>query len=106
MLSAGAPVSPQVIERFAALLPADARIFTPYGATEALPVASIGSAEILGETRHGTDRRAGRLRRPAGAGHVASRIIRSPTRRSRPGTTSLRVPPGEVGEIVGQGAAS
>ena len=32
------------------LLPEDAQIFTPYGATEALPVCSIGSREILGET--------------------------------------------------------
>ena len=35
----------------------DGEIHTPYGATEALPVASIGSREVLGETqfptRHG-----------------------------------------------------
>ena len=31
-------------------MPDDAEIFTPYGATEALPVSSIGSREILGET--------------------------------------------------------
>ena len=33
----------------------DARIFTPYGATEAMPVSVIGSREILIETRYETD---------------------------------------------------
>lgn len=50
VISAGAPVPAPVLERFAALLSDDAEIFTPYGATEALPVCSIGSREILGET--------------------------------------------------------
>jgi acyl-CoA synthetase (AMP-forming)/AMP-acid ligase II len=50
VISAGAPVPAAVLKRFAALLPEDAEIFTPYGATEALPVSSIGSREVLGET--------------------------------------------------------
>jgi acyl-CoA synthetase (AMP-forming)/AMP-acid ligase II len=50
VISAGAPVPAAVLKRFAALLPDDAEIFTPYGATEALPVSSIGSREVLGET--------------------------------------------------------
>ena len=36
VLSAGAPVSGRVLERFAQLLGPDAEIHTPYGATEAL----------------------------------------------------------------------
>ena len=66
VISAGAPVPARVLETFATMLAPGVQIFTPYGATEALPVASIGSDEILGETRHATDRGAGRLRRPAG----------------------------------------
>jgi acyl-CoA synthetase (AMP-forming)/AMP-acid ligase II len=54
VISAGAPVSAEVLERFVALLPPEAEIFTPYGATEALPVSSIGSREILSETCRGT----------------------------------------------------
>jgi acyl-CoA synthetase (AMP-forming)/AMP-acid ligase II len=50
IISAGAPVPAAVLERCATLLPGDAEIFTPYGATEALPVCSIGSREVLGET--------------------------------------------------------
>ena len=54
-ISAGAPVPAAVLERFASMLSAGAQVFTPYGATEALPVCSIGSDEILAETRHATD---------------------------------------------------
>ena len=50
VISAGAPVSPSVIERFAGMLGKDAEIHTPYGATEAMPAASICSSEILSET--------------------------------------------------------
>jgi acyl-CoA synthetase (AMP-forming)/AMP-acid ligase II len=59
VISAGAPVPARVIERFTQLLPAGVQVFTPYGATEALPVASIGSTEILHETRHATARGCG-----------------------------------------------
>lgn len=55
VISAGAPASVPALERFARLLPPGVEIFTPYGATEALPVANIGSAEILGETRRQTE---------------------------------------------------
>ncbi len=51
VISAGAPVSPSVIEQFASMLCEDAEIHTPYGATEAVPVISISSNEILSETR-------------------------------------------------------
>ncbi len=51
VISAGAPVSPVIIERFKCLLNEDAEIHTPYGATEAVPIISIKSDEILSETR-------------------------------------------------------
>ncbi len=50
VLSAGAPVPAHVLERMKRCLPAAAEIHTPYGATEALPVASISASEVLGET--------------------------------------------------------
>lgn len=50
VMSAGAPVPPAVLTRYHKMLSEDAEIFTPYGATESLPVSSIGSHEILGET--------------------------------------------------------
>jgi acyl-CoA synthetase (AMP-forming)/AMP-acid ligase II len=54
VLSAGAPVAPLVLKRFKTLLKSDVQIFTPYGATESLPVSSIGSNEILNETAEAT----------------------------------------------------
>jgi acyl-coenzyme A synthetase/AMP-(fatty) acid ligase len=56
VVSAGAPVSPANIEQFSALLSKDAQIHTPYGATEAVPVISIASDEILSETRPLTEK--------------------------------------------------
>jgi len=56
VVSAGAPVSPANIEQFSALLTDDALIHTPYGATEAVPVISIASDEILSETRSLTEK--------------------------------------------------
>lgn len=55
VVSAGAPVPAKTIEKMAARLEPPVQVHTVYGATEALPVASIGSDEILGETRHATD---------------------------------------------------
>ena len=51
IISAGAPVSATNIEQFNNLLLNDAEIHTPYGATEAVPIISIKSSEILKETR-------------------------------------------------------
>lgn len=45
VLSAGAPVSDATLNRFARLLAPGVSIHTPYGATEALPVASISHQE-------------------------------------------------------------
>jgi len=59
VISAGAPVPAKVLETFSHLLGPEARIFTPYGATESLPVCSIDADEILGETRAKTDAGAG-----------------------------------------------
>lgn len=50
VLSAGAPVPLHVLRRMVAALPPNSDLFTPYGATECLPVASIGARKILRET--------------------------------------------------------
>ena len=50
VVSAGAPVSPDNISRFSTMLSDDTQIYTPYGATEAVPIIAIGSHEILSET--------------------------------------------------------
>jgi acyl-coenzyme A synthetase/AMP-(fatty) acid ligase len=42
VLMAGAPVPGELLERVRAILPAGAAIHTPYGATESLPIVSMG----------------------------------------------------------------
>ena len=54
VISAGAPANDTSIDRLTRHLPGGAQIHTPYGATEALPVTTIGSDEILSETRYAT----------------------------------------------------
>ncbi|MCL2304020.1 MAG: fatty acid CoA ligase family protein [Planctomycetaceae bacterium] len=55
VISAGAPISAKLLDRLKRILHVDAEIFTPYGATEALPVAMISATEILGETVRKTE---------------------------------------------------
>ena len=50
VLSAGAPVPASTLEKLRKLVHPDADIVTPYGATEALPIASIESREVISET--------------------------------------------------------
>jgi acyl-CoA synthetase (AMP-forming)/AMP-acid ligase II len=102
VISAGAPVSAKVLERFTALLPAGAQVFTPYGATECLPVASIGSDEILRETRHQTSQGRGVCVGQPVPGLVA-RIIRISDTPIPAWDAALEVAPGSIGEIVVQG---
>ena len=47
VMTAGAPVLPSILRDFRELLNEEAEIHTPYGATEALPVANIVHKELL-----------------------------------------------------------
>ena len=55
VISAGAPASPIVLKRFSTMLDDGGAIYTPYGATESLPVSSISSIEILSDTAEKTN---------------------------------------------------
>jgi acyl-CoA synthetase (AMP-forming)/AMP-acid ligase II len=102
VISAGAPASAAAIERFTRLLPESAEVFTPYGATESLPVANIGSREILTETRHLTEQGKGVcVGRPVVGMEV--RVIRISDDPIPEWDESLCVPAGEVGEFVVRG---
>ncbi len=50
ILSAGAPVPPHVLQRIKSVIADDGEAWTPYGATESLPVACISASEVLNET--------------------------------------------------------
>jgi acyl-CoA synthetase (AMP-forming)/AMP-acid ligase II len=102
VISAGAPVPAKVLERFARLLAPGVQIFTPYGATEALPVCSIGSDEILHETRFKTESGAGVcVGRPVHG--IEVKIISISDGPIPIWSNDLPVKPGDIGEIVVQG---
>lgn len=56
VLTAGAPVPPHVLRRLKSIIADEGDIFTPYGATESLPVASISATTVLNETAALTER--------------------------------------------------
>ncbi len=102
VISAGAPVSPDVLERFTRMLAPGAEVHTAYGATESLPVSTIGSEEILGETAAGT--REGRgvcVGRPLMGLSVS--ILKITDEPIEEWSEELRVERGEVGEIAVSG---
>ena len=96
--SAGAPVPPEVVAKMLELLPEDARFWTPYGATECLPVAVIEGRELLA-LRTRTEQGAGTcVGRPVAPNEV--RIIRISDEAIAEWSDALLVSPGEVGEIT------
>ena len=101
-ISAGAPVPAVVLERFANMLSGGAEVFTPNGATEALPVCSIGSNEILTETRQATDRGEGVCIGQPVPG-IEVEIIGISDEPIEQWVEDLKVPEGEIGEIVVKG---
>ena len=102
--SAGAPVPPQVVERMLELLPHGAKFWTPYGATECLPVAVIEGRELLtlrARTEAGAGTCVGRAVAPNGV-----RIIRIDDGVIPEWNDALQVDAGQVGEITVAGPSA
>ena len=96
--SAGAPVPPEVVEKIRTLLDDDAQFWTPYGATECLPVAVIEGRELQG-TRAATEAGAGTcVGRPVPPNQV--RIIAVDDAPVAEWSGVRELAPGEVGEIT------
>ncbi len=102
VISAGAPVPATVMRRFLKMLPDDAQVVTPYGATEVLPVASVSSTELAQGLWGRTD---------AGEGVCVGRPV-EPNRVTIIGiddgpialwSDDLVAPAGEVGEVCVKG---
>jgi acyl-CoA synthetase (AMP-forming)/AMP-acid ligase II len=102
VLSAGAPMRNDVLERMTKLLAGDAQVFTPFGATESLPVASIGSREVLQETASGAASGLGVCVGKPVEG-MAVRIIRISDAPIPQWSEELVLPQGEIGEITVRG---
>ncbi|MFP4040029.1 MAG: fatty acid CoA ligase family protein [Desulfosudaceae bacterium] len=102
VVSAGAPVHPDNIEQFSQALPPTAEIHTPYGASEAVPVISIGSREILAETKPMTEKGFGNCVGRVLSG-VEARLIKITDSPIEEWSDDLLVAPGEPGEITVKG---
>src|SRR6056297_609287 len=97
-LSAGAPVSPAVVERMHLALDAAADIHTPYGATECLPVATIAGRELIGALSEGNRQGKGIcVGHPLAANQV--RIIRITDQSLARISDGVEVKSGEIGEL-------
>ncbi len=103
VMSAGAPVPAKVISRVQKMLEPGVEVFTPYGATEALPVALIGSEALL----HGADAACA-----DGKGTCVGRPVPGVDVAVMPVSDApvpawdeaLRLPAGSVGEVTVKGA--
>jgi olefin beta-lactone synthetase len=101
VVSAGAPVSPANIEQFSTMLSKETQIHTPYGAAEAVPIISIGSHEILSETKKLSEQGFGMcIGRPIG--NTTIKLIKINDHPITQLRESLVVPGNQVGEITVQ----
>lgn len=103
VISAGAPVPAKSLRRFSPMLNPGTQIFTPYGATEAMPVACIGSHHILkNEVQQRTESGGGIcIGKPVE--NLEVRVIRISDEPIEVWSDELEVGVGEVGEIVVKG---
>lgn len=102
-LSAGGPVPLHVLRRMTQVFTGPgADLHTPYGATESLPVASIGGREVLARTAALTAQGRGTcVGRPFPGMDV--RIIAITDGPIASLTDARELPPGEIGEIIVSG---
>jgi acyl-CoA synthetase (AMP-forming)/AMP-acid ligase II len=102
VFSCGAPVPASVLERTLAMVHPEAEMHTPYGATEALPIATIEAQEVLGETAAKTNQGAGVC-----VGRkfdtIEWRVIRITDDPIRIIAEAEKLPPGEIGELIVRG---
>jgi acyl-CoA synthetase (AMP-forming)/AMP-acid ligase II len=99
VLSAGAPVPPRVLQGLHQVLGDQTLVHTPYGATEALPIATIDSRTILTETAVRTSGGAGTC-----VGHrfpsIDWQIIEISDKPLPNFSDALTLPMGEIGELM------
>jgi acyl-CoA synthetase (AMP-forming)/AMP-acid ligase II len=102
VFSCGAPVTADVLRATLACVAPGAKMHTPYGMTEALPVATIEAAEVLGETASRTDEGAGVCvgRKFDSIDRRVIRISDEPIARIE---DAEELPSGEIGELVVRG---
>lgn len=102
VLSAGAPVPAHVLARMKNAIHTEGNVHCPYGATEALPVASISALEVLGETADKTRGGQGVCTGSRFDG-IEWHVIRISDDPISTWDQVEVLPPGEIGELVVSG---
>ena len=103
ILMAGAPVPPTLMANMRAIIP-NGEIYTPYGATEALPVSSISATEVLEQTAVRTQKGEGTcVGRPLP--NVLVRIVEPTDGPIAVIEKAVELPAGSIGEIIVRGAS-
>lgn len=102
VMSAGAPVAAHVLEPLKGIIHPEGEVHVPYGATEALPVATISATEVLSQTWPLTEQGRGVCvgSRFLGIEWRVIRIVDGPIA-ALDDTEELA--PGEIGELIVRG---
>ncbi|MEE2685011.1 MAG: fatty acid CoA ligase family protein [Planctomycetota bacterium] len=102
VLSSGAPVPPRVLRSMTAVIGPGGEMYTPYGATEALPVASISASEVLQQTASLSEQGKGTCvgRRFDG---IEWKVIRICDEVIKSMEDAEPLPAGEIGELLVRG---
>jgi acyl-CoA synthetase (AMP-forming)/AMP-acid ligase II len=102
VLSAGAPVPTHVLKRMKQAIHPEGDIHTPYGATEALPVASIAASTVLRETSQRSARGEGTCVGSRFPG-IEWKVIAIDDGPLRSIDQVRELPPGQIGELIVSG---
>ena len=102
VFSCGAPVPADVLRSTVACVGSGAKMHTPYGATECLPVATIEADEVLTETAAATDHGAG-VCVGRKFDSIEWRIVRITDEPIATMADAEELPTGEIGELVVRG---
>jgi acyl-CoA synthetase (AMP-forming)/AMP-acid ligase II len=103
LLTTAAPIPVDLHRRLSQVMPEGTELLTPYGATEAMPVASIGTATILAETAARTAQGEGTCVGALAPG-IEVRLIEVHDRPITSWAEVQLVPDGQIGEITVCGA--
>ncbi|MEE2959810.1 MAG: AMP-binding protein [Myxococcota bacterium] len=99
LLTSSAPIPVSLHKRLRAFVNEEVELYTPYGATEALPVTNIGTQEILGGTAEATMRGEGICLGHAAPG-MEIRIIALQSQELPTWDKVQLLEAGEIGEVV------
>lgn len=103
ILSAGAPMNPKTLRLFTKSLNENTYLYTPYGATECLPVASVSSHKVLSKAEPLTAKGHGVCVGETFDG-VEVKILKISDEVVSKLDSAILLPKGEVGEIIVKGA--